>query len=167
MTETRRYANQLEKKLIGEFKQKFQEKIGYTPIVLTTVNNEIAEGLPLLSLDELQECFTPFLPKRHGKVLKLGSKARYRELVELRNIYCAIARMMRYTLTHVGESLGGRDHTTVLHNVETFKNLVVIDEAFKQKYIQILNHIKEQGYEPSVVDEPDQVQHQPQPAVLP
>lgn len=167
MTETRRYANQLEKRLIGEFKQKFQEKIGYVPIVLTKVATNDEDWVPMMSLEELREYFTPFLPHRNGRVLKLTSKDRYRELVELRNIYCAIARMMRYTLSAIGQSLGGRDHTTVLHNVESFKNLVVIDESFKAKYIQILNHVKEQGYEPSVVDQPDQAQYQPQSAVLP
>jgi hypothetical protein len=161
MTETRNYAAKLERRLIEEFKQKFEEKLGYTPIVLTKVSSQGNDDLPIMSLEQLAGYFEPFLPVVYGNTVRLQSISRKRELVELRNIFCAVARMMRFTCVSIGEFLGGRDHTTVLHNVGTFNNLVETSESFREKYFLILTHIKE-SYESSALVEPDQTQCQPQ-----
>ena len=165
MTETKEYAAKLERRLIQEFVQKFEEKLGYAPIVLTKVSNQDGNELPIMSLDQLADYFQPFLPALYGNTLSLKSISRKRELVELRNIFCAIARMMRFTCVSIGEFLGGRDHTTVLHNVGTFNNLIETSESFREKYFLILTHIKE-SHESSAMDEPDQAQRQPQLALF-
>jgi len=157
MTETRNYAAKLERRLIEEFKQKFEEKLGYTPVVLTKVSSQDNNELPIMSLEELAGYFEPFLPTVFGKTVELRSISRKRELVELRNIFCAVARMMRFTCVTIGEFLGGRDHTTVLHNVGTFNNLIETSESFREKYFLILTHIKE-NHESSALVEPDQTQ---------
>lgn len=164
--DSKMYALQLEKKLIEQFRQTFYDKLGYYPMVVTDVQVDSNYRLPLMDLQDLQELFEPFLPYRYDRKLNLKSKSRYRELVELRNIYCFLARTMGYSLSTVGESLGNRDHTTVIHNVACFKNLMETDDSFRQKYITILTYIKQQ-YEPSIVEEFDQVQCEPEPAVLP
>ena len=160
------YALQLEKKLIDQFKQTFYDKLGYEPLVLTKIQIDSDQYIPMLSLENLQTMFEPFLPFSCDRKLPLKSKHRYRELVELRNIYCYLARMMGYSLITVGQSLGNRDHTTVIHNVTCFKNLMETNDAFRQKYLAILTYIK-QHYESSVVEKPDQVQCEPEPALLP
>jgi hypothetical protein len=165
MTDTRSYAAKLEKRLIDEFKQKFEEKLGYVPIVLTKVSSQEDGDLSIMSLDQLASYFEPFLPIVYEKKLALTSPSRKRELVELRNIFCAIARMMRFTCVSIGEFLGGRDHTTVLHNVGTFNNLIETSESFREKYFLILTHIKE-SHESSALVEPDQTQCQPQLALF-
>ena len=161
------YAARLENKLVTEFKEKFFEKLGYEPIVITKMNTEgNRDLLPRLSLEELESCFEPFLPERFGSPLRLGAKCRKRELVELRNIFCALARMMRFTFTDIGKYLGDRDHTTVIHNVKTFNALVSHDEMFQEKYKRILTHIK-YLYEPSDMEQLDQALFEPEPALLP
>lgn len=164
--DSKSYALQLEKKLIEQFRETFYEKIGYYPMVVTHVQVDSNYSLPLMSLQGLQDLFEPFLPYKHDRKLSLKSKSRYRELVELRNIYCFLGRTMGYSLATIGESLGNRDHTTVIHNVGCFKNLMETDDAFRQKYLRILTYIKQQ-YEPSVMEESDQVQCESEPAVLP
>jgi hypothetical protein len=163
--DSKTYAIQLEKKLIEQFKESFFEKVGYYPTVITRIQTDLEQYIPMMSLETLQGFFEPFLPTRYDRRLRLQSKDRYRELVELRNIYCFLARQLNYSLVNIGASLGKRDHTTVIHSITCFKNLLETDEGFRQKYITILNHIKKQ-YESSVMDSPDQVQREPEPAVL-
>jgi len=166
MTETYNYAVKLERRLIEEFKQKFEEKLGYVPIVVTKISSHGGTDLPIMSLDQLSRYFEQFLPVAFGDPISLKSHSRKRELVELRNIFCAIARMMRFTCVSIGDYLGGRDHTTVLHNVSTFNNLVETSESFRERYYQILNHIKK-SYESSALVEFDQTQCEPQLALFP
>lgn len=160
------YAIQLEKKLIDQFKETFFQKLGYYPTVITKVQTDLEQYIPMMSLDTLQGYFEPFLPTRHGRRLKLTSKDRYRELVELRNIYCFLARQLNYSLVIIGQSLGNRDHTTVIHSLTCFKNLLETEEGFRQKYFKILNYIKDH-YESPTMDSFDQVQCESQPIVLP
>lgn len=160
------YAKKLEKKLIDEFKENFFKKMGYYPLVLTKINTDTDDYLPIISLENLEEVFDPFLPEKFGKRIPLGSTRRYREVVELRNIFCAIARMMKYTCTHIGEYLGQRDHTTVLHNTATFSNLIETSDAFKEKYLKIIKHIKQKYNDTSVMDDLDQKQFESESSVL-
>lgn len=165
MTESRMYAAHLEKKLIDEFKERFLEKIGYEPVILTRIEtNEYS--IPVMSLQQLEEYFEPFLPSQYGKKLTLFSKSRKRELVELRMMFCYIARSMKYKLTAVGQFMGGRDHTTVMHNIATFQNLMETNELFRFLFLEILKYIKE-NHEPSTLDNLNQIQSESQPALLP
>mgnify|MGYP003335324694 CR=1 FL=1 len=164
--DSKTYSIQLEKKLIEQFKETFYEKIGYYPTVITRVQTDLDQYIPMMSLETLQGFFEPFLPTRYQRRLKLQSKDRYRELVELRNIYCFLARQLSYSLVNIGASLGKRDHTTVIHSITCFKNLLETDEGFRQKYITILTYIKEH-YESPTMDSTDQVQREPQSALLP
>ncbi len=158
------YAMKLEKKLIDEFKENFFEKVGYYPTVLTRVQIDGDVYVPVLPLSRLKDYFDPFLPEPFGFKLMLDARSRVRELVELRNIYCHIARLMGYSFSTIAKSLG-KDHTTIIHNVESFRDLLDTDDAFRQKYSTILSHIKQQ-YESSVMANIDQVQHESEPAVL-
>lgn len=165
MTESQMYAAALEKKLIEEFKEKFQEKMGYRPVVLTRV--EVGNDyVPVMTLDELISYFDPFLPTHFGKKLTLNDRCRKRELVELRMMYFYMARSMRYNLGTIGDKLGGRDHTTVIHGVNTFVDLMETNEQFRNKFQQILNHIKE-NHESSTLDEFDSSQYITKPTLLP
>lgn len=159
MVDTKTYASHLQDRLIEDFKTKFHEKVGYVPIIITKVYIDDENELPLMTLQKLADCFDPFMPELYGSRLSLTSSSRKRELVELRNIFCAVARMMRFTLKSIGSFLGGRDHTTVLHNVTVFNNLIQTSESFRTKYITILTYIKEH-YESSALVEFNQEQRQ-------
>jgi chromosomal replication initiation ATPase DnaA len=64
---------------------------------------------------------------------------------------------MGYSLKELGGYMGGKDHTTVIHNINTFKNLYETEVAFKNKYYSILNQIKK-DYESSTMEYLDQVE---------
>lgn len=152
------YKKKLESQLIKEFLDKFYEKVGYYPTVITD-NNITDDGVIVLTLPELEEYFKPYLQSRTGRNIRLGSKDRTRYLVELRCIFFFIGRSMRYGLKQLGRYLGDRDHTTVIHGVTTFKNLYDTDPAFRSKYYIIINQIKK-DYESSTMDTTDQVERE-------
>lgn len=54
-----------------------------------------------------------------------GSR-RSRNLVVIRQAYSFIlkANYQTVSLTQIGKDLGGRDHTTIIHSIATFKNLL-------------------------------------------
>lgn len=166
--DTKAYAAIMEKKLTQEFREKFYSKMGYYPIVTTRTyeGNQSNGSMPLMSLMTLQEHFRPFLPDEFGRKVHLACKSRLRSIVELRNIYCVVAREMGYGLKEIGKSLGNRDHTTVIHNVRSCKNLLETCETFRKKYYRIVETIKH-NHESSTMDYADQIQHQPEPALLP
>jgi hypothetical protein len=158
--ETTSYASKLEKKLISEFKDLFYEKMGYYPIVLTTSKVQGDTSIPVMSLESLRKMFDPFLPTKFEKKIPLESKLRDRTIVELRSIFCHMARSMKYNLSAIGEFLGKRDHTTIIYNVKAFNDLVETNESFRLKYFTILKYIREQ-HESPVMDHINQVQRQP------
>jgi hypothetical protein len=151
---------ELETQLIESFKQDFYEKLGYYPVV----NKYIAQT-PLsspITLEELERCFDPFLPNKFGKKLYLSSSTRYREIVDLRAIFSYIARSMQFSLSSIGEYLGGRHHTTIIHCMEIFDHQISTSDQFRLLYNAILNTIKRQlknKYEskPSVMVYIDQI----------
>jgi len=150
------YKKKAEHDLITEFINRFYDKIGYYPTVVT--NHRITDdGIITLTLPELEKYFEPHLPTFYNKKTKLQSKDRNRPLVELRCIFFFIARSMRYNLKQLGIYMGGRDHTTVIHGINTFRNLYETDPLFKDKYYLIINQIKK-DYEPSTLGTIDQME---------
>lgn len=158
------YASRLERKLIEQFKKDFFKKFEYYPVVLTKINLVIGEEdrAPLMTLEQLESYFTPFLPKKYDKVVHLKQKIRIREITELRSIFCYLARNMRYSLKTIGEYLNGRDHTTVIHSVNTFKDLIETCGTFREKYYRVLDHIKQINNiedESSIMERLQEIQH--------
>jgi hypothetical protein len=151
MTEEKKLHKEAE--LISQFMISFHDVFDYYPTVVTK-NNKIynKDDLKVLELDTLKTFFNDFLPVKHGKKLQLDSRSRYRNLVELRFIYFFIARSMGYNLTTIGKSLS-LDHTTVVHGLNTFKNLYETNDPFRQKYNNIIHHIKTSN-ESSIVELP-------------
>ena len=135
------YASVLEKKLVTQFKETFKDKMGYYPIVITNTDTR-KKVLPSVSLDNLKKCFEPYLPDHHGVTLKLESKVRARAIVDIRSMYCHMAKSLGYTLNDIGYSLGGQDHTTVMHSLKTFSNMMETSESFRTKFQYINNRIK-------------------------
>lgn len=154
--ENKEYAYKLQEKLVMQFREHFYEKMGYYPIVITQILDREGDYTPLMTLEKLKTLFDPFLPYVENRVLTLCSKRRHREIVELRHIYCSIARSMRYSLKYIGETLGNRDHTTVMYNVNSFNNLYETSCEFRSKYATILKYIKDK-HEPTIMDHVQEV----------
>lgn len=163
--DSKSYAAKLEKKLITEFKSVFFNKLGYYPTVITQMYTSENAEIPIMSLEMLEESLEPFMPVYFDKRVSLQSRSRNRPLVELRNIFCLLARQMGYNLTVIGKFLE-KDHTTVIHAITACKNLLETCEPFQHKYTSILKTLKS-NYESSALDDTDQVQCEPEPAVLP
>lgn len=158
---TEDYKKKMENELVKAFIENFHEKIGYYPTVITDRNVK-TNGNKVLTLSELETYFDRHLPTMYGKKVALSAKNRSRPMPELRFIFFFIARSMRYNLIEIGRYLGKRDHTTVIHGINTFRNLYETDERFKSKYYDIINDIK-QDYESPIMDHLDKAEDQPQP----
>ena len=67
----------------------------------------------------------------------LKSKDRYRDYVDSRCIFTYFLRThTKLSLTAIGNHIN-RDHSTVLHQQRLTKNLLEVDEEFRQKYEHI------------------------------
>jgi hypothetical protein len=131
--------NLVEKRLIDDFKKDFHKKVGYYPEVISKLSKFDAP-INFMSLEELTKYFEPFLPKIGNKIVPLAKKSRYREIVELRFIFCYLAKKIGYTTTATGRFLN-RDHSTVVYAIEQFKSLIQQGEGFQLRYKAIVDYI--------------------------
>jgi len=70
------------------------------------------------------------------------SKTRKKEQVEARHIFCAIMKKeFGYSYTSIGQIIGHRDHTTVIHAVKTFNNRCCYEDGYKELINNILYKI--------------------------
>lgn len=172
MNDVEKYAEELENRMVTEFKEKFYEKFEYYPIVLTKTNAVTEDSnYRAIELEELKSYFDPFLPMYNEKIVRLEMARRIKDINELRVIYCYLAKTMKYSLKEIGESIGGRDHTTVIHALNNFKNWLETDSQFQLKYTMIISYIKTKTsklniYEPSDLADMPEAQHQSEPALL-
>lgn len=134
--ENNEYAKRLEKKLIDQFKKNFFEKFNYQPLVITQTENT----LPWMPIEKLKDLCVPYEPGMCGV-------SRKREAVDMRAIFCYLAKSMKYTLKKIGEQIGARDHTTVRYNVIIFYKMMETSEGFQSKFLQILEELKEKANE--------------------
>jgi len=68
------------------------------------------------------------------------SKKRYRELVEARHIamsLCAEFKQPNWTFSFIGEEIGNKDHSTVMHAVRVIRDYCDTEPKFKLKYEDI------------------------------
>ena len=67
------------------------------------------------------------------KMSDLLSKRRSRSVARPRQVAMALAKeLTNYSLPEIGESFGGRDHTTVLHACRKVKELEKIDREVER-----------------------------------
>ena len=64
-----------------------------------------------------------------------------REYVDARRIFCRLARMEGHRLIHIGEFVG-RDHSTVIHAVDSCKTLREVDKHFRAMYERCLQALE-------------------------
>lgn len=69
-------------------------------------------------------------------------KTRKQEVVQARHIFCAIARKyMKLSLKNIGQTIGGRDHTTIIHAIRTFEERIVIEEHYQNTVNKIYQRL--------------------------
>ncbi len=70
------------------------------------------------------------------------NRSRKREKVDARHIFCAILKEhFGYKLEKIGQIVDGRDHTTIIHAVTTYKDRFKNEDAYKEKVLRIFNLI--------------------------
>lgn len=146
-----------QKETIKKFIHDFYKKYGYRPIVVSRTTLDDNE-IEIMSLEELKECFTPFLPSLYGKTIFLDKRCRMREVVELRQMFCYLAREMGYRLTDIGRSLKQADHSTAIHSINVFRDMMETDPKYRKKFSIILNYVKQKAHESSVMADSDTVE---------
>lgn len=71
---------------------------------------------------------------------------RKRKLSEARKLYCYFMKTrLNWSLSEIGETIGGRDHTTVIHNINVYKDLYDTDYEFKFKADGIAKELEFKG----------------------
>jgi chromosomal replication initiator protein len=88
-----------------------------------------ARSLP--SIDKVQDV----VARRWGVTPEgLRSKARIKSLTVPRQIAMYLAReMLQMQLVEIGQSFGGRDHSTVIHSVEKVQKQLQRDRVFRER----------------------------------
>jgi chromosomal replication initiator protein len=83
-----------------------------------------------VSIDEIKKTVCEFFELTHEKLL---SNTKKREIVQVRQIAMYLSKnYTKNSYTQIGEQIGKKDHTTVLHACKTVKNLMDTDKAFKK-----------------------------------
>ncbi len=112
--------------------------IGFTKEVL---NDLIAIQDKLVHIDNIQKTVAEYFKIR---VSDLHSKKRTRSITRPRQMAMTLAReLTSHSLPEIGESFGGRDHTTVINACKKINELKEIDSRMSEDYsslIRILTH---------------------------
>ncbi len=76
------------------------------------------------------------------KVSDISSKTRKIEVVNGRFIFCGVMKeYFGYSLKKIGEFVGGRDHTTIIHSIREYKNRYQTEEHYRNMVNNIYNKI--------------------------
>lgn len=76
------------------------------------------------------------------KVSDIANKTRKREVINGRFIFCGIMKEhFGYSLKKIGEFVGGRDHTTVIHSIEKYNDRYQTEEHYRMMVNNIYNKI--------------------------
>jgi chromosomal replication initiator protein len=71
-------------------------------------------------------------------VESMSEKTRKQEVVEGRHMFCALVKYhMRLTLKNIGQSIGDRDHTTVIHALRTFNERMDNEDFYRERVMKI------------------------------
>lgn len=126
----------LEKKLVNEFRKKFFEKLGYYPRVI--LQDELQ--IPVLPLTQLQSVIENIMWNKYPYMRNksLSDPKRLEELVKFRKIFFFMGKQMGYTLKEMGNFLGSKDHSTVVHNITSAKNFLRNgNPSFTESYSEV------------------------------
>jgi len=77
---------------------------------------------------------------------ELLGKRRTRDVAMARQVVMYLARdLTEMSLPQIGEALGGRDHTTIMHGCNKIAALFEKDDAMRRRVLEVKNHIYSRG----------------------
>lgn len=118
--------------LKNRFSKKFQDR----PNVLQDIVDVLVDTLGdkgivydrIKSLDDLWEHLEYAFYVDREDVLK---RSRRKDRVLLRHFFCFLSKEIfgvRYSLKEIGYMVGKKDHSTALHSISTFRNLLYVND---------------------------------------
>lgn len=124
------------------FASKLHEKPITLELAATALNEAISEEHETITSDKIISGICSFYKITKDKLL---GKSKKKELVIPRQI-CAylMCEIMNIPLVSIGEALGGRDHTTVIHSREKVTNLIKVNDRVAKEVENIRNIILKQ-----------------------
>lgn len=125
-----------EQTMLADFEKIFLKKTGKTikVIAISTLDLVLRKMTVGEILDTVDSFRLPGMPP-------LRNACRKRELVNLRKIFCLLAKQAGYSLATIGDELGERDHTTVLYNVRAAKIHLEREKDFRDLCYEIQSKI--------------------------
>jgi chromosomal replication initiator protein len=118
-----------------------------TPELAASALADLMARPATVTLDELVMTVADFYGISRDDLLGRG---RNRELVHPRQVVMYLAREeLQLTLPQIGESLGGRDHTTVIYGVDKINQSIDSDDSIRREVLAI----RERLYNRSVVSQ--------------
>jgi chromosomal replication initiator protein len=100
----------------------------------------LRESVKTVNVDTIQKKVSSFY---HLSVSDFKTKKRNKNIVLARQIAMFLAReMTSLSLPEIGQSFGGKDHTTVLHSYNKIKDIIAKDVKFKELMNRIVFDIK-------------------------
>ena len=124
----------------------FASKLHEKPITLelagTALNEAVSEEHEAVTSDKIIGSVCSFYKITRDKLL---GKSKKKELVQPRQI-CAylMCEIMNIPLVSIGETMGGRDHTTIIHSREKVSNLIKVNDRIAKEVEDIRNIILKQ-----------------------
>ena len=124
----------------------FASKLHEKPITLElagiALNQAVSEEHETVTSDKIISSVCSFYNITKDKLL---GKSKKKELVQPRQI-CAylMCEIMNIPLDSIGQALGGRDHTTVIHSRDKVTNLVKVNDRIAKEVEDIRNIILKQ-----------------------
>ncbi len=124
------------------FASKLHEKPVTLELAATALNEAISEEHETVTSDKIISGICAFYKLTKEKLL---GKSKKKELVIPRQI-CAylMCEIMNIPLVSIGEALGGRDHTTVIHSRDKVSNLIKVNDRIAKEVEDIRNIILKQ-----------------------
>ena len=124
------------------FASKLHEKPITLELAATALNEAVSEEHETVTSDKIIDSVCSFYKITRDKLL---GKSKKKELVQPRQI-CAylMCEIMNIPLVSIGEALGGRDHTTVIHSREKITNLIKVNDRIAKEVEDIRNMILKQ-----------------------
>ena len=118
---------------------RFHEKPMTLELVKEALRDLIASTSRIVSIENIQKTVADFYKI---KVADMYSKKRTRNLARPRQIAMALAKeITNQSLPEIGESFGGRDHTTVIHACRKVAELRETDTEIAHDYLVLLQSL--------------------------
>lgn len=99
------------------------------------IDQEIQQIKKMQELSEMNAAYEIYKAVKQATGVEFRTRRRYRSVVDARHLFFYLCR--KYTvmsLAEIGREVGGRDHSTVINGIRVAKNLIEVDEDFRQKF---------------------------------